>query len=57
MLSKGFFPIMAVSALVTGVLISVAAPAQVIRNHNSSAPVDFDAGAIELQDKANRVAG
>lgn len=55
MLSKGFFPIMAASALATGVLISVAAPAQVIRNHNSSAPVDFDAGAIELQDKANRV--
>mgnify|MGYP003507362886 CR=1 FL=1 len=55
MLSKGFFPIMAASALVTGALISVAAPAQVIRNHNSSAPVDFDAGAIELQDKANRV--
>jgi lipopolysaccharide export system protein LptA len=55
MLSKGFFPIMAASALVTGVLLAVAAPAQVIRNHNSSAPVDFDAGAIELQDKANRV--
>jgi lipopolysaccharide export system protein LptA len=55
MLNKSFFPIMAASALLTGVLLSVAAPAQVIRNHNSNAPVTFDAGAIELQDRADRV--
>ncbi len=30
--------------------------AQAIAAHNSNAPVDFDAGRIELQDKQNRVA-
>lgn len=55
MLNKGFFPIMSTSALLTALAMSVAAPAQVIRNHNSNAPVDFDAGAIELQDRADRV--
>ena len=30
--------------------------AQAIAGHNSNAPVDFDAGRIELQDKQNRVA-
>lgn len=54
-MSKTFLPILLASALGTAALLSVAAPAQVIRNHNSNAPVDFDAGAIELQDKANRV--
>ncbi len=43
------------SAIVTAAIISVAAPAQSIRNHNSNAPVDFNAGQIELQDRANRV--
>ncbi len=50
-----FLSIMAGSAAVTATLLSVAAPAQVIRNHNSSAPVDFSAGQIELQDRADRV--
>jgi lipopolysaccharide export system protein LptA len=50
-----FLSIMAGSAAVTAALLSVAAPAQVIRNHNSSAPVDFSAGQIELQDRADRV--
>jgi lipopolysaccharide export system protein LptA len=36
-------------------LLSVAAPAQVLRNHNSQAPVDFSAGSIEVQDRADRV--
>jgi lipopolysaccharide export system protein LptA len=52
---KNFFPIMFGSAALTAALLSVAAPAQVIRNHNSNAPVTFDAGAIELQDRADRV--
>jgi lipopolysaccharide export system protein LptA len=54
-MSLRFLSITAASALVTTALIGVAAPAQVIRNHNSSAPVDFSAGQIELQDRANRV--
>ncbi|HMS19511.1 LptA/OstA family protein [uncultured Sphingorhabdus sp.] len=54
-MSKTFLPILLTSALGTAALLSVAAPAQVIRNHNSNAPVDFDAGAIELQDRADRV--
>ncbi|MGL5837796.1 MAG: LptA/OstA family protein [Sphingorhabdus sp.] len=55
MISKSFLSIMLASALGTVALLGVAAPAQVIRNHNSNAPVNFDAGAIELQDRADRV--
>lgn len=47
--------IMAGSFILTAAIISVAAPAQVIRGHNSNAPVDFNAGQIELQDRADRV--
>jgi lipopolysaccharide export system protein LptA len=50
-----FLGIMATSFAVTATLIGFSAPAQVIRNHNSSAPVNFSAGAIELQDRADRV--
>ncbi|HMO77300.1 MAG TPA: LptA/OstA family protein [Sphingopyxis sp.] len=32
-----------------------AARAQALANHNSNAPVDFDAGSIEVQDRADRV--
>lgn len=32
-----------------------AAQAQALANHNSSAPVDFAAGSIEVQDRADRV--
>lgn len=32
-----------------------AAYAQALANHNSNAPVDFDAGSIEVQDRADRV--
>jgi len=31
------------------------AHAQALANHNSAAPVDFDAGSIEVQDRADRV--
>ena len=31
------------------------APAQIVQNHDSGAPVSFDAGRIELQDRADRV--
>nr|WP_315458876.1 LptA/OstA family protein [uncultured Sphingorhabdus sp.] len=36
-------------------LLSSASTAQSIRNHNSNAPVDFSAGSLELQDRADRV--
>ena len=32
-----------------------AAQAQALANHNRNAPVDFDAGSIEVQDRADRV--
>ena len=32
-----------------------AARAQALANHNSNAPVDFDAGSIEVQDRSDRV--
>ncbi len=54
-MSKSFVSIMLGSALATAAVLGVAASAQVIRNHNSSAPVDFDAAAIEVQDRADRV--
>lgn len=41
--------------LAAGLLLAVSASAQVIQNHNSNAPVNFDAGALELQDRADRV--
>jgi hypothetical protein len=45
---KSFFGIMAASFLATAAVIGVSAPAQVIRGHNSNAPVNFSAGSIEL---------
>ncbi len=42
----------AAAALMAG----IQAGAQGIASHNSRAPVDFDAGRIELQDRENRVA-
>jgi lipopolysaccharide export system protein LptA len=50
-----FFAIMGLSFAATAALIGFAAPAQVIKNHNSNAPVDFSAGSIEVQDRADRV--
>lgn len=43
------------AALAALLLFGAAAPAQVFSNHNSNAPVSFDAGRIELQDRADRV--
>ncbi len=43
---------MMVAALVVP---SISAPAQVFGNHNANAPVNFDAGRIEVQDRADRV--
>lgn len=43
------------AALATAMLFTSASPAQTIRNHDSNAPVNFDAGALELQDRADRV--
>ncbi len=47
--------IAATSFIATLAVIGFAAPAQVIRNHDSRAPVTFNAGQIELQDRADRV--
>ena len=44
-----------VGLTVAAVTIAVPAPAQVFGNHNSNAPVDFNAGRIEVQDRADRV--
>ncbi|MFZ1366409.1 LptA/OstA family protein [Sphingorhabdus sp.] len=54
-MSIRFFGIMTASFVATAALIGGQAPAQVIRNHNSNAPVNFSAGAIELQDRTDRV--
>lgn len=43
------------TAIGAATLFTSASPAQTIRNHNSNAPVNFDAGALELQDRADRV--
>ncbi len=47
--------IMTASFLGTAAFMSLAAPAQVIKGHNSNAPIDFSAGQMELQDKSDRV--
>ncbi len=54
MMTRSFFTGL-LAALTGAALISAAAPAQSIRNHNSNAPVDFSAGSLELQDRADRV--
>ena len=42
--------------LVSGLLLLAGpAPAQVFGSHNSNAPVNFNAGRIEVQDRADRV--
>lgn len=40
---------------VTSSLIGLPGSAQVFKNHDSSAPVNFDADRIEVQDRADRV--
>lgn len=42
-------------AAVAGMAMLSSASAQSIRNHNTNAPVDFSAGSLELQDRADRV--
>jgi lipopolysaccharide export system protein LptA len=44
-----------VLAAVLFVLAGVPAPAQVMKNHDSNAPVNFNADRIEVQDRADRV--
>jgi lipopolysaccharide export system protein LptA len=55
--AKNPIVIMAASFIATAAVLSIAAPAQVIRGHDSRAPVDVSAGQLELQDKADRVIG
>lgn len=42
-------------AIASMAMLSSASTAQSIRNHNSSAPVNFSADSMELQDRADRV--
>lgn len=55
MISRSSFKIALASFVATGCLLSMAAVAQSIRGHDSKAPVTFDAGQIELQDRSDRV--
>lgn len=52
-----FFSLSAGSAVVaaSALLLAGPAPAQVFGSHNSNAPVTFNAGRIEVQDRADRV--
>ena len=43
------------AALASLTMLSSVSTAQTIRNHNSNAPVTFDAASLELQDRADRV--
>ncbi len=45
----------ATSLAVAAFVVATPAPAQVFGNHNSNAPVNFNAGRIEVQDRADRV--
>jgi lipopolysaccharide export system protein LptA len=45
---------MSKALLLLAVLITAPASAQGIKNHNSNAPVDFEADRIEVQDRADR---
>ncbi len=57
-MTKGSFLSASMGALLvtaTILVFSRPAPAQVFGGHNSNAPVNFDAGRIEVQDRADRV--
>jgi lipopolysaccharide export system protein LptA len=43
------------ATLTAAMLLPGAGTAQALRGHDSRAPVNFDAGAIEIQDRADRV--
>ena len=45
----------AATAALSLLMFSAPVPAQVFGGHNSNAPVNFNAGRIELQDRADRV--
>lgn len=53
LLAGASFALTSLAILATGG--GVPAQAQALANHNSNAPVDFDAGSIEVQDRADRV--
>ena len=53
MLAGAGFALTSLGILATGG--GAPAQAQALANHNSNAPVDFDAGSIEVQDRADRV--
>ena len=53
---RSLVPVGLTLALIAGVVaFAPSAPAQLFGGHNSNAPVNFDAGRIELQDRADRV--
>lgn len=52
-LAAASFALTSLAILATG--NGAPAHAQALANHNSNAPVDFDAGSIEVQDRADRV--
>lgn len=43
------------AAIGTAIFLGTTAPAQVLRGHDSGAPVNFSADRIEVQDRADRV--
>lgn len=53
MIAGAGFALTSLAILATGG--GAPAHAQALANHNSNAPVDFDAGSIEVQDRADRV--
>jgi len=53
LLAGASFALTSLAILATGG--GTPAQAQALANHNSNAPVDFDAGSIEVQDRADRV--
>lgn len=52
---KKSLSIAAAGFIATAVLLSIAAPAQVIRGHDTTAPVGVDAGRLEASDRDDRV--
>ncbi|MEH6757190.1 MAG: LptA/OstA family protein [Parasphingorhabdus sp.] len=57
MKQRSFLTAAAGALIATATVLTFAgpAPAQVFGGHNSNAPVNFDAGRIEVQDRADRV--
>lgn len=57
MIKRSFLAASAGAVIATAAVLTFAgpAPAQVFGGHNSNAPVNFDAGRIEVQDRADRV--